>query len=642
MPTTIAAPFPSGRSATGSAWWQGLAVTVALALGAAPATATDAASAFDDGLREAFLRGAGTSPDAVASTLARLEGLLPADDAMRRRRLAGLACIDATASPAVGLDRANALIERESAQDGDPLALALAYACRAVHLPEHGAIGPQIETMSGAVQAARESGDDAVLGQVLFLRAEAFSMQGEFAKALIDALAAQDAFARANKSAFAALKLQFAGITYRRIGDHAQAEAVLLESLGDPAIASEWGYAINAYMQLGYLYDETARPELARRAFGEVLRLCLANDSPLDCAYAHLGLAGIDALHGDPQRALARLDEALQAFEQAEEQPDEATADLVRGQALSALDRPAEALVAIERAIARWRAEDNARYLAMALPVRAAALAALGRHEEEARDWRELVALQAADHTRRSAQRTELMREQFDARRREIENAELRARTQARLDEIASLQSIRRWQTAAIVLAGLLLLALAGLALRQGRLVRRMRTLASTDALTAVPNRRALLDAGRLAFDDARQSSTLLSVLAIDVDHFKAINDGHGHAAGDAVLKRVAAECERSLRRVDIVGRIGGEEFAALLPATDIATAMQAAERLRAGIEGIDLDDVVPGLRVTASLGVVQMRAADPDFPTLLARADAAMYRAKQGGRNRVVSDETA
>ena len=90
------------------------------------------------------------------------------------------------------------------------------------------------------------------------------------------------------------------------------------------------------------------------------------------------------------------------------------------------------------------------------------------------------------------------------------------------------------------------------------------------------------------------------------------------------------------------MGRIGGEEFTGLLPETAEPAACQVAERLQAGVENLDLDDVVPGLRVTISLGVAQMRADDADFAALLARADAAMYRAKQAGRNRVVSDGTA
>ncbi len=89
------------------------------------------------------------------------------------------------------------------------------------------------------------------------------------------------------------------------------------------------------------------------------------------------------------------------------------------------------------------------------------------------------------------------------------------------------------------------------------------------------------------------------------------------------------------------MGRVGGEEFCALLPETSNDAALQVAERLRAGVEALDLGSVAAGLRVTVSVGVAQARATDPDFTAVLARADAALYRAKQSGRNRVVSDET-
>jgi diguanylate cyclase (GGDEF)-like protein len=124
----------------------------------------------------------------------------------------------------------------------------------------------------------------------------------------------------------------------------------------------------------------------------------------------------------------------------------------------------------------------------------------------------------------------------------------------------------------------------------------------------------------------------------LDVDHFKRINDRHGHLAGDGVLRTVAAECGRNLRQSDVFARFGGEEFVCLLPETDLAAALVAAERLRAAVEATPL--AAPGgeaLRVTVSVGVAHRGAGeDGSLDGLLARADAAMYASKDRGRNRV------
>jgi diguanylate cyclase (GGDEF)-like protein len=314
---------------------------------------------------------------------------------------------------------------------------------------------------------------------------------------------------------------------------------------------------------------------------------------------------------------------------------------LVRGQALARLGRDAAALALLDRAVATWTTEGNDRYLALALPERARLLERLGRETEALADLRRFIEAHARDDRMRAEQRTDLMREQFDASRRELENAELKAREALRLKEIEGLTAARRWQWTAMALGAVLLLGLVAVVLRQLAKARRLRLLAMTDPLTGLANRRRTDYRGSEAFKQARLSGQPFCVLAIDIDHFKQVNDTHGHAVGDVVLQRVGRECQRTLRKLDLMGRIGGEEFTGLLPETAEPAACFVAERLRAGVEGLDLDDVVPGLRVTISLGVAQMREGDPDFAAVLARADAAMYRAKQAGRNRVVSDET-
>jgi diguanylate cyclase (GGDEF)-like protein len=127
-----------------------------------------------------------------------------------------------------------------------------------------------------------------------------------------------------------------------------------------------------------------------------------------------------------------------------------------------------------------------------------------------------------------------------------------------------------------------------------------------------------------------------LSCLMIDVDRFKEVNDTHGHAVGDLVLQSVAATCRLELRAGDYLGRIGGEEFAVILPETGIDEAVQVAERLRKAVAGAPAAGPAGDVGVTVSIGVATL-VRPHDLGTLMANADAALSAAKKGGRNRTI-----
>ena len=157
-----------------------------------------------------------------------------------------------------------------------------------------------------------------------------------------------------------------------------------------------------------------------------------------------------------------------------------------------------------------------------------------------------------------------------------------------------------------------------------------LRTLAHEDFLTSVLTRRAFTHAAERLIGGEPSGGRGASIATFDIDHFKQVNDHHGHAIGDRVLQAVAAECRSLLRPGDIIGRLGGEEFGVLLPATDAAVALGCAERLRSAIETLR----PPGCpSVTASFGISELREKD-DTASWLARADKALYAAKRSGRN--------
>ncbi|OLF71381.1 diguanylate cyclase response regulator [Maricaulis sp. W15] len=174
------------------------------------------------------------------------------------------------------------------------------------------------------------------------------------------------------------------------------------------------------------------------------------------------------------------------------------------------------------------------------------------------------------------------------------------------------------------------------------RMQKQFRRLAETDALTGAANRRAFMQYLDLQVQRASNDDLPLSVIMIDLDFFKAINDTHGHAAGDKVLIEAVAATQGCLRTGDMLGRIGGEEFCVILPGAGLHSAALAGERIRAALEAMDIvSDAGAAIPVTASLGVASLACGDlisaPD--ALLQAADTALYRAKESGRNRVVLD---
>ena len=175
----------------------------------------------------------------------------------------------------------------------------------------------------------------------------------------------------------------------------------------------------------------------------------------------------------------------------------------------------------------------------------------------------------------------------------------------------------------------------AAIAIDRNRAMDSLHRLATVDTLTGLNNRSRFLDQGEAEITRARRLGRSVAVLMLDVDHFKRINDTHGHGAGDVALKIVAAIIARELRDIDICGRLGGEEFAVMLPETDGQGAMQAAERLRQAVaqekvrvaEGVELG-------ITVSIGATILAPQDANIDHLLARADGALYEAKRSGRN--------
>jgi diguanylate cyclase (GGDEF)-like protein/PAS domain S-box-containing protein len=161
--------------------------------------------------------------------------------------------------------------------------------------------------------------------------------------------------------------------------------------------------------------------------------------------------------------------------------------------------------------------------------------------------------------------------------------------------------------------------------------------LATTDVLTQSSNRRHFFEGAQREFEHARQYGSPLAFLLLDLDDFKQINDRYGHQMGDQVLQRLAHCGASVLRRGDLFGRIGGEEFAVLLPGCAQALALQIAERLQREIQRLNFSHETRRFGITVSQGLACLRGDDTSLDSLFGRADAAMYEAKRQGKDRIV-----
>jgi diguanylate cyclase (GGDEF)-like protein len=171
------------------------------------------------------------------------------------------------------------------------------------------------------------------------------------------------------------------------------------------------------------------------------------------------------------------------------------------------------------------------------------------------------------------------------------------------------------------------------------RAAEQLRELAGVDELTKLPNRRQFLKSLETEFARVQRYDRPLSVLMIDADDFKLINDRHGHFAGDEVLQALAVRLRVIVRQIDLLGRLGGEEFAVALMETDMPAALETAERLRREIAAEPFQVAAGEIEVTVSVGVATRRGKDDNAAQLLSLADKAMYLAKTGGRNRVIAN---
>ena len=484
-----------------------------------------------------------------------------------------------------------------------------------------------------AVAVASAMHDDEMLAGALFSRGYLMGVQGDYAPGLADLRRSQTLYEKSNMPLHAVTVLNAIAILYNRMGDNQQAVHIYTRALKaqrESGLRRE--VAVTLY-NLGRAHENMKEWEFARRAFTESRDINQEIAYPRGEAYAQRGLAAIANATGDPRKALDILKQAESLAKQTADARLTAHIQLVRGVSLHRLGRLLDSEASLKEALDVFRQTD-------ALGDLSTTYAELSLVQAEMGNWRDAYASQTqykiiSDRLLNNQldQRFATLRVEYDTATKEQENALLTRENEANEKALTQAKRARRLQAVAIALTVALAGLLAAIAVYQRRTTVRMRTLALTDELTGVPNRRDVLN--RLEALLSEPDDSPCCILIIDIDHFKSINDHHGHPIGDEVLKFVAREIRSAVREPAFFGRLGGEEFLIVLPCTPLSGALPAADRFREQIMSVDTTRWLPvRRRITASIGVSVSQPGTCSSSDMLMRADGALYAAKRGGRN--------
>lgn len=600
------------------------------------ATHAWAAGSLDDRLRQAReaaavlpQRGLALLQPMRAQAIAarRLDERMAADEA-ECRIVSDLDAALALAVADAGLASAGASSDGPSG-DARPWWLRL-RACRAGMLVELGRIAEARDEFEALLVQTADPALEVPRAMVRLERGVHRSRSGDLKGGQSDLLAACEVLVHRGLTGDGDLCRWHLASHYKRIGD-VDESLRLMKLLQAGARARDATYDESIYaFGLAQAYQGAQRWQESLPVFQEALQLSEKLADRHGMAYAENGIAVSLLKLKQPREALLRTDSAMRLLESTGDPRQYEIQAITRAEALAGVGRSAEALALLDSVDRRVRERGDQITLAIHERARAQALSALGRWADAYRALQAAASIDTDLAWQKNSDLAARMRQQFNRDRDGEDLATLRQLHEQELQ-------LRQTQAVALALFVVLLGVLAAFALRKVMQARRLQALATTDELTGLANRRATLAFLEDALARARRDRAEVAVLMIDVDHFKHINDSWGHATGDDVLRHLARVLGGGLRERDRLGRLGGEEFLAVLPGAGAEVARGVAERMRASIAGSPmLAGTTRAVAYTVSIGAAVgdgTGAAD----TLLAQADAALYRAKGGGRNAVV-----
>jgi diguanylate cyclase (GGDEF)-like protein len=430
------------------------------------------------------------------------------------------------------------------------------------------------------------------------------------------------------------MSADYLSLVMRSMGDYDQALALNQEKL-------DWDSAHDATMALsvsrfyrGQILKLMGNYNAAIVEFGKARRFSVSLGDSQGIAFADQRICEAHIELGQLTPAQRECSSALRMFAKANSADAIKETQVLQARIYLGFGHPDLALAAMNQVLDR-RGEDVApRIVGELYEWRARANAELRNYRDAYNDLQEYVNRYTAANDAERIRQAGALRARFATDREIQRNSTLKQQLETSQEQSSRQAQQLRWNTV-IVIAGVCIIALLIYFLAANRRYRaQLVQLASLDALTGLPNRRCTLELAVAAIETAKAARTPLTIAIIDMDHFKTINDRCGHATGDHVLKEFARAGREALRESDILGRWGGEEFLLLMPDTPVELAVASLERLRTLVFGIRLPATGTGLRVSLSAGLASYDDTVKSFEDLIARADAALYTAKNEGRD--------
>lgn len=468
---------------------------------------------------------------------------------------------------------------------------------------------------------------------------DANAVIGDFSAALEALTSAYDIFEELGDEQAVSQTFGLLGNVYADIDAGEEAVDMYREAAAlDRQLGDDLNVAINLY-NMGRAQTDLGQTEAARENYREALAISDRVGSEITSGYIHFGI-GLSYLEDDQrdaartslQRALEILGGANDNFQVALTRYQLARLDYRDGDYQQALERALSAIPPLE-------GTDDQKHLIDIYGLIARAYAAEEDHASAYEFLLRQNTLMSRFASEERARRVAQLRVLLDTDRAEDQARSLGEENRLKAELLERERSINRLITAGAAILAVVILALGMTYGKQKRLEERLRMLANTDDLTGLISRRRLFQLGAQELDRARRYDVPLSALVLDLDFFKSINDRYGHAIGDDVLRKISLDLERSMRDSDHLGRIGGEEFLAILPHTDKEKAVEVAERIVDSVREMDLSDVGVDDRLTMSVGVACYQGAGDSLNQIIKRADAALYQAKAQGRNQAQAD---
>ena len=499
-----------------------------------------------------------------------------------------------------------------------------------------GNLNEAAEAYAFGVSEGRRLEAKELLADALGSQGDLKSYRGEHSEALENLKESYDIYQSLADEHAMRFTLNSIANVYSRLNEHSQAIRYYQQLLAhEETHGTPSGVAVTRY-NIGRAEELQGALKEARRQFELAIQLAESTGDVFTIAIARRSLANIMVSEGQAQQALPILNETIAFYERHKDPQMIALTRLTRGSAFRKLNQHKAALIDLNLALDEFVASQNLRGIADAELERANTYEAEGNYHHAYQALKEyLEAHNTLDNNMRE-EHTTRMRVHFDSEQKERENSALLREKTLQEQQLNDSKRIRWLQSLTLVLTFILVIILMALVGRHVRNSRRLSALALTDELTRLANRRSILAFGEQLIAQAKRYRSPFTILVLDIDYFKRINDTYGHSGGDVVLQKIAAVCVEELREGDHIGRTGGEEFMAILPMTEYRSALDVAERLRVAIANISYADINPKMQVTISIGVAQWRDSDDNMSLITQRADDALYRAKANGRNKV------